>query len=105
MQSIIDELQEKLMIEMMKQKVQLAYEQGLEDARGQQAYPPLLRKQHVAEIFQVELPTVENIIRKEGFPKSTAVQARYPRDEVFDWMAENTEYVHYNANRLSKSIS
>ncbi len=105
MQHTINELQTELINENLKLMFRQAYEQGLEDARKEQTYPVTLRKQHLAEIFQVELPTVENIIRKEGFPKSTVVQARYPRDKVFEWINENTEYVHYNTNYFSKSIS
>lgn len=105
MQVTLDELKAKLLTENLKQMFQEAYEQGLEDARKIQSYPPMLKKKHLTEIFQVELPTVENIIRKEGFPKSTIVQARYPRDEVFEWINDNIEYVHYNTNYFRKGIS
>lgn len=99
-----ESLNTTLLETMLKDTLQKAYEQGLNDARQKHSYPPLLKKKHLTEIFQVALPTVENIIRMEGFPKSKVVQARYPRDEVFEWMNKNIEYVHYKTNYF-KGIS
>ncbi|MCJ8008937.1 hypothetical protein ACFFF5_21215 [Lederbergia wuyishanensis] len=105
MQISLDELKANLLSESLKEMFQQAYEQGLNDAKEQQALPTLLKKKDLADLFQVALPTVENIIRMEGFPKSKVVQARYPRDEVFIWINKNIEYVHYNTNYLKMSIS
>lgn len=93
MQISLDELKAKLLEENLKEMFQMAYEQGLNDAKEKQSLPLLLKKKDLAEIFQVALPTVENIIRMDGFPKSKVVQARYPRDKVLKWINENTEYV------------
>ena len=75
-----------------------AYKQGVEDGREsvkfESSLPTNLRKEHVARIFQVELPTVEKIIRMEGFPKSHAVAARYPRDKVLEWQSNNAMYMN-----------
>lgn len=87
----LDEMKANLLAEELKSLFHQAYESGLSDARREREYPPTLRKEHLAEIFQVALPTVEKIIRCEGFPRFKAVAARYPRDEVFDWMKTNTE--------------
>ena len=91
----IEELKAKLLEEHLKDMFQKAYEQGLSDAKKKETYPHLLDKKDLAEIFQVKPPTVENIIRKEGFPKSKAVTARYPRDKVFAWIDEQSECVEY----------
>lgn len=91
----IEELKAKLLEEHLKDMFLKAYEQGLEDAREKENLPLLLNKKDLANIFQVKLPTVENIIRMEGFPKSKAVTARYPRDRVFDWIDKNCEHVEY----------
>ncbi|RST57632.1 hypothetical protein D5F11_021465 [Siminovitchia terrae] len=104
MQSAIDELNQNLLAETIKEMCQQAYEQGVEDARNKYAYPPTLKKTHLTEIFQVAMPTVDNIIRMEGFPRSTITKARYPRDQVFEWIKDNIEYVRYNTNYL-KGIS
>ena len=104
MQSPVDELKQNLLAETIKEMCQQAYEQGVEDARNKYAYPPTLKKQHLTEIFQVALPTVDNIIRMEGFPRSTITKARYPRDQVFEWINDNIEYVRYNTNYF-KGIS
>lgn len=105
MQISLDELKAKLLEENLKEMFQQAYEQGLNDAKEKLALPALLKKKDLADLFQVKLPTVENIIRMEGFPKSKVVQARYPRDEVLDWINKNIEYVHYNTNYFRKGIS
>lgn len=91
MQLTIEELKANLLAEELKVLFQQAYEIGVKDARREREYPPVLKKEHLAEIFQVALPTVEKIIRCEGFPKLKAVTARYPRDEVFKWIETNTE--------------
>ncbi|QTD41947.1 helix-turn-helix domain-containing protein [Sporosarcina sp. Te-1] len=54
----------------------------------------MLKKEHLAEIFQVAIPTVEKIIRSEGFPRFKHVAARYPRDEVYEWIKQNTEHMN-----------
>lgn len=87
----LEEMKANLLAEELKCLFRQAYKRGVEDARREREYPPTLRKEHLAEIFQVALPTVEKIIRCEGFPKFKAVAARYPRDEVFEWMKANTE--------------
>jgi len=92
----IEQLQEKLLDGTLQQLFHQAYEQGVSDARNKKALPYTLRKKDLADLFQVELVTVEKIIRMEGFPKSKVVAARYPRDLVLEWAEKNTECVHYN---------
>lgn len=87
----LEEMKANLLAEELKALFHEAYEMGLADAKREREYPPVLKKEHIAEIFQVALPTVEKIIRCEGFPKLKAVAARYPRDQVLEWIEKNTE--------------
>lgn len=94
----VDELKEALLNAELVELFNKAYKQGVEDCRESMKFenmlPTNLRKEHVAKVFQVELPTVEKIIRMDGFPKDGAVAARYPRDKVLKWKDENTMYMN-----------
>lgn len=96
----LEQLEATLLEERLKSLFQQAYEQGLEDAKEKYSLPQHLKKQDVADLFQVELPTVEKIIRMEGFPKSKVVTARYPRDQVIEWASKNIERVNYYRNAI-----
>lgn len=96
----LESLEAKLLEENLKDLFQKAYEQGLEDAKSIQSLPPMLKKTDLANYFQVSLPSVENIIRMDGFPKSKVAKARYPRDQVIEWANKNVERV----NRLKQAI-
>lgn len=91
MQVSIDELKAKLLEENLKDLFIEAYEQGLKDGQEKYSYPDLLTKKDLVKIFQVKEPTVNKIIAIQGFPKSKFVTARYPRDEVFKWIRDNSE--------------
>ncbi|MFF5993430.1 hypothetical protein AAGS61_01590 [Lysinibacillus sp. KU-BSD001] len=94
----IEELKEALLNAELVELFQKAYNQGVEDARKlvlyEHQYPPRMEKEHVADFFQIALPTVEKIIRMDGFPICGAVRARYPRDKVFEWADRNTKYMN-----------
>lgn len=91
----LEELQARLLEENLKIMFTQAYEQGLQDARETYALPFHLRKRDIANLFQVGMPTVDKIIRMEGFPKSKVISARYPRDKVLKWAENNVELVNY----------
>ncbi|WP_121640638.1 DNA-binding protein [Virgibacillus sp. Bac330] len=97
------DLEARLLEEELKILFQQAYEKGIQDAEQKYNLPHHLRKPDVAEIFQVSLATVENIIRMEGFPKSKVVSARYPRDMVLKWAEDptNIERVNRLRNKLN----
>ena len=90
MGSILELLKEDVLKEELKQLFQEAYELGIEDSRKQHELPFLLTKKDLAKLFQVKESTVNKIVGIRGFPKSTFIAARYPRDEVFQWMKENS---------------
>ncbi|MGE8000895.1 hypothetical protein ACQKOF_19905 [Lysinibacillus sp. NPDC093190] len=94
----INELELELIRTKVEKVVIEAYEKGIEDCREcmkfELSLPLNLKKEHIAQIFQCELPTVEKIIRMDGFPKCHAVSARYPRDKVLEWKNKNTLYMN-----------
>lgn len=91
MNMTIEELKAQLLAEELKELFQQSYQQGVKDAQLQAELPAILKKQDLARIFQIALPTVDKMIRMEGFPRFKHVAARYPRDEVFEWIKQNTE--------------
>jgi|GEM_PF-2044517 len=96
----INELKEALLNAELADLFQKAYKQGVEDGREiekakfENSLPPNLKKEDVAKIFNCELPTVEKIIRMDGFPKCLALSARYPRDKVLAWKNNNVSYMN-----------
>lgn len=78
--------------------IEKAYLQGVEDGRefmkAKYEYPERMRKTDLAKFFNCSLPQVEKIILMDGFPRDKAVQARYPRDKVFEWADKNIEYMN-----------
>jgi hypothetical protein len=77
----------------VKDLIRQAYELGVEEGRKKYSYPPLLTRKDLAEIFQVQLSTVSNLTDIPGFPKFEHIRARYPRDQVFRWIEENSTYL------------
>jgi len=94
----INELELELIRAKVEKVIIEAYKKGIEDCKENMKFelslPSNLKKEHVAQIFQCELPTVEKIIRMDGFPKCHAVAARYPRDKVLEWINKNTLYMN-----------
>ena len=94
----IEELKAELLKAELIDVFKQAYQQGVEDGRKlvkfEHQYHPQMKKEDLADYFQVALPTVEKIIRLNGFPRFRGVAARYPRDLVFEWANKNTEYMN-----------
>ncbi|ASS70079.1 helix-turn-helix transcriptional regulator [Bacillus atrophaeus] len=88
-----DEMTATVFKDQMEKLFQAAYEKGVEDGRKKYAYPPVLNVNHLTEILSVKRPTIAKITARPDFPKFTEIQARYPRDEVFDWIKRNTAYI------------
>lgn len=105
MQVSLDELKAKLLEENLKEMFRQAYEQGVNDAKRITSFPPVLKREHLKDIFQIEMSTVEKIVRRKDFPKLETIQARYPRDKVFAWINENSTYVTENTNFYKRNIS
>lgn len=85
-----DELEAQLFAVRMEELFRKAYEKGVEDGRTKFSYPPILTNAHLAEILQVKPATVAKVTADPSFPKLKEIRARYPRDEVFEWIKRNT---------------
>lgn len=87
-----DELEANLFKARMEELFRRAYEKGVEDGMKRYSYPPVLTNKHLAEILQIAMPTVIKVTSNPTFPRLANIKARYPRDAVFDWIKNNTEY-------------
>jgi len=104
MQITFSESDKEQLIDSFKQVIEQAYIQGVEDGKQHHTIPYHMTKKDLAEFFQVSMPSVENIIRMDGFPKSKVIRARYPRDLVIKWAHENSESYYLYRSRRPKAI-
>lgn len=88
-----DEMEANLFMGRMEKLFQQAYEKGVEDGMRKFSYPPILLNTHIAEILQIKMPTVNKITNHPSFPRLNNIRARYPRDQVFAWIEDNTTYL------------
>jgi hypothetical protein len=88
-----DELEANLFKARMEEMFRQAYEKGVEDGMKRFAYPPVLTNKHLAEILQIAPPTVIKVTANPSFPRLIGIQARYPRDAVFNWIDTNTKFL------------
>ncbi|MFL0365339.1 helix-turn-helix domain-containing protein [Pseudobacillus sp. 179-B 2D1 NHS] len=89
-----DELEANLFSARMEELFQQAYEKGVDDGMKRFSYPPVLTNKHLAEILQIKPPTVTKVTSNPSFPRLKNIQARYPRDEVFEWIKRNTSFLN-----------
>lgn len=83
-------LNEQFVLQKFQFLIKEAYEKGVEDGQKTLGYPMVLRREHLAEILSISLPTVDRLTSNPSFPRLREVQARYPREAVFKWIEENT---------------
>lgn len=103
MKSLVEDihsLEQELLEKRLSLVIERAYQQGVEDGQSKNAYPPVLRKEHLCEILQASMPAVTKIVARADFPKLTAIQARYPRDQVFEWIERNSS--NFGAELLNR---
>lgn len=89
-ESLLKELDEQYIIQKLELLFQRSYEEGVIAGQKRFNYPPVLKREHLAEILSIEIGTVSKITRIPSFPRLTEVIARYPRDAVFKWIEEHT---------------
>lgn len=77
----------------VREMVREAYKEGLFDARRERELPYMLTQDDLEGIFQVGRSAVEKIVRIESFPKFDHLKARYPRDQVLEWINQNTTVI------------
>ncbi|MEX3715419.1 hypothetical protein ABFV99_23895 [Cytobacillus horneckiae] len=95
------EIEEKMLDLRLEAWCRKAYEQGVEDGR-KQSYKELLKISDLEEMFQIANSTVNKIIARPDFPRSTQLQARFPRRQVLKWVEQNSTWVEQNTNYYSK---
>lgn len=86
----IKELEEKLLNLKLHDFIQRAYEKGVEDGIKRFSYPQVLTNVHLAEILQIAPSTVIKVTADPTFPRLSKIKARYPRDQVFQWIESNS---------------
>ncbi|EWH20413.1 hypothetical protein M769_0120695 [Bacillus haynesii] len=93
------DLANETVFEIVKSLCEKAYEQGVEDAVKKYSYPPVLKNTHLQEIFQIKSAAVTRLTGIESFPKLKIIQARYPRDLVFEWIKQNSTWMEENTSK------
>ena len=87
----IAELELELVKLKIEQVAEEAFLQGVEYGKQQHKWPPLLTNSDLKEIFQCSDTVVHQLKNISGFPKFPYMKARYPRDEVLEWIKNNTK--------------
>lgn len=93
----VEDSANEVVVEHIKQLFQQAYEQGVQDGRTLFAYPEVLTKKHLCEIFQLKEDAINKMVANPTFPKFTQARARYPRDQVLVWIRKHTSYLNKEA--------
>ncbi|MCY8438576.1 MULTISPECIES: hypothetical protein [Bacillus] len=101
----LDNLPNETVFEIVKSLCEKAYQQGVEDGAKKYTYPPILKNTHLQEIFQIKSAAVTRLTGIDSFPKLKTIQARYPRDLVFEWIKQNSTWVEENTNYFKKEAS
>ncbi|UNT55100.1 hypothetical protein [Lysinibacillus capsici] len=86
----IAELELELVKLKIEQVAEEAFLQGVEYGKQQHKWPPLLTNSDLKEIFQCSRSVVHRLKNLSGFPNFSYIQGRYPRDEVFKWIKNNS---------------
>ncbi|MCM3324273.1 helix-turn-helix transcriptional regulator [Cytobacillus kochii] len=102
MSHTLREIEDKLLNLHLETFFRKAYEQGVADGRKQFSRPELLTLSDLQEMFQIKYPTVLKMTANPEFPRSTQIKARFPRDQVYKWIEENSNWVKENTNYYSK---
>ncbi|MFJ7840348.1 hypothetical protein ACIQXG_12885 [Lysinibacillus sphaericus] len=86
----IAELELELVKLKIEQVAEEAFLQGVEYGKQQHKWPPILTNSDLKEIFQCSSSVVHRLKNISGFPNFPYIQGRYPRDEVFEWIKNNS---------------
>ncbi|MED5101112.1 MULTISPECIES: hypothetical protein [Niallia] len=97
-----DQLEAEFLKDKMEKLLLAAYEKGVQDGINKYSYPPVLTNKLLGEIFQIAQPTVIKMTADPTFPRFSKIQARYPRDQVFKWIEQNSSWVKENTKFYSK---
>ncbi|WP_375200748.1 helix-turn-helix transcriptional regulator [Bacillus sp. RS11] len=86
----IDSLEFELFQQKLELVIEKAYLKGVQDGQTKYNYPPVLTKKDLTEIFQASSSTIDRTVARKDFPKLTTLAGKYPRDEVFEWIKNNS---------------
>ncbi|MBC2077638.1 hypothetical protein HCA99_00255 [Listeria booriae] len=78
-----------ILSELLTQVAERAYIRGVEDAKKYYQYPEALKSTDIEKMYQIKSAKVSDLVRREDFPKIELIRARYPRDEVIEFMKNN----------------
>lgn len=93
-ESLMQQLDETYFVQKLELLVKQAYEQGVIAGQKRFNYPPVLKRDDLAEILNIALPTVDKLLKNPSFPRLREIRGRYPRDAVFKWIEDNTEVLN-----------
>ncbi len=84
----------ELELELIRLKIEKvaeeAFLQGVEYGKKQHKWPPVLTNSDLKDIFQCSETVVHQLKKISGFPSFPYIRGRYPRDEVFKWIKNNS---------------
>ena len=86
----IDSLEFELFQQKLELVIEKAYLKGVQDGQMKYNYEPVLTKKDLKKIFQVSTATVDRLVRRKDFPRLIPFAGKYPRDEVFEWIKNNS---------------
>lgn len=86
----IAELELELVKLKIEQVAEEAFIKGVEYGKKQHKWPPMLTNSDLKEIFQCSRSVVHRLKNISDFPNFPYIQGRYPRDEVFEWIKNNS---------------
>ncbi|KMT62530.1 DNA-binding protein [Listeria sp. SHR_NRA_18] len=78
-----------ILSELLAQVAEKAYMHGVEDAKKYYQYPEALKTTDIEKMYQIKSAKVSELVRRRDFPKIKLIRARYPRDEVIEFMKNN----------------
>lgn len=98
MQVTLDEFLAKHMELKLEDMFRKAYEQGVEDARKKYDLPQLMTRKQFMEFANIGEAKCAELFNRHDFPLTREFgHPRVPTPLLFDWIAENTDWVRFNA--------
>lgn len=92
---------QNILSELLVQVAEKAYVRGVEDAKKYYQYPEALKTTDIEKMYQIKSAKVSELVRRKDFPKIKLIRARYPRDEVIEFM-KNNKHLYVEKSREVK---
>ncbi len=105
MQDTLDEFLFKRMESKLQDMCQKAYEQGVEDGRKKHSVPELMTRKQFMEFANIGEAKCAELFRRRDFPVIREFgHPRVPTNLLFAWIAENTDWIRFNAPSVRKKL-